>query len=308
MESERLQGHSIGAVTQLTGIAVETLRTWERRHQLVDPLRDESGRRVYSEAQVRRLQAVAALAQRGERVADLARLDDAELERRVRLHGAPRAGVVRVAVLSSSLGAGLAGRVDELGVEVEVVAAAAAPADLDIRAGIDLLWVDIETLGAAPEEALDALRARWRPPAIAVAHTFLARKVRARLERGGIKLVALPMSLAALRRRVATDLIPRPSTPRAEAVPLPRIEAPALARERLEALLDADSGLACECPNHLASLVLQLRAFEVYSRGCASRSSADAALHARLAEGTARAASWMEGLLRQVLEHEGLEG
>ncbi len=70
--------YPIGAVAVLTGLTVDTLRAWERRHQVVTPSRDERGR-VYGDADVRRLQLVAAAVSRGHAVGRLARLDDAAL-------------------------------------------------------------------------------------------------------------------------------------------------------------------------------------------------------------------------------------
>jgi methylmalonyl-CoA mutase cobalamin-binding subunit len=70
--------YPIGAVAVLTGLTVDTLRAWERRHRVVTPGRDDRGR-VYGEADVRRLQLVAAAVSRGHAVGRLARLDDAAL-------------------------------------------------------------------------------------------------------------------------------------------------------------------------------------------------------------------------------------
>jgi MerR family transcriptional regulator, light-induced transcriptional regulator len=70
--------YPIGAVAVLTGLTVDTLRAWERRHKVVTPSRDDRGR-VYGDADVRRLQLVAAAVSRGHAVGRLARLDDAAL-------------------------------------------------------------------------------------------------------------------------------------------------------------------------------------------------------------------------------------
>ena len=70
--------YPIGAVAVLTGLTVDTLRAWERRHRVVTPSRDERGR-VYDDADVRRLQLVAAAVSRGHAVGRLARLDDGAL-------------------------------------------------------------------------------------------------------------------------------------------------------------------------------------------------------------------------------------
>jgi methylmalonyl-CoA mutase cobalamin-binding subunit len=55
---------------------VDTLRAWERRYRIVRPARDDRGR-VYSDADVRRLQLLAAAVARGHAIGRLSSLDDA---------------------------------------------------------------------------------------------------------------------------------------------------------------------------------------------------------------------------------------
>lgn len=66
------------------------------------------------------------------------------------------------------------------------------------------------------------------------------------------------------------------------------------------------TGVACECPRHLAELLMQLSRFEAYSAQCAHRSPVDAALHAHLGQVAARARVGLEGALAQVALQEGL--
>lgn len=66
------------------------------------------------------------------------------------------------------------------------------------------------------------------------------------------------------------------------------------------------STLACECPRHLAELLLRLTHFEAYSAECEQRSPADAALHADLRRVTATARAQFEQALERVALHEGL--
>ena len=70
--------YPIGAVSVLTGLTVDTLRVWERRHRVVTPSRDDRGR-VYTDADVRRLQLLAAAIARGHPIGRIAGLADADL-------------------------------------------------------------------------------------------------------------------------------------------------------------------------------------------------------------------------------------
>ena len=71
--------YPIRAVARLTGLSLDTLRAWERRYRAVTPVRDERGR-LYSGADVKRLQLLAAAVALGHAIGRLAELTDAELE------------------------------------------------------------------------------------------------------------------------------------------------------------------------------------------------------------------------------------
>jgi MerR family transcriptional regulator, light-induced transcriptional regulator len=64
----------------MSGISIDTLRAWERRYGAVAPARDDRGR-VYSDADVARLQKLGELVRRGHAIGTIAGLDDRELGR-----------------------------------------------------------------------------------------------------------------------------------------------------------------------------------------------------------------------------------
>jgi MerR family transcriptional regulator, light-induced transcriptional regulator len=70
--------YPIRAVSKLTGVAIDTLRAWERRHRAVTPSRDDRGR-MYTDADVARLRLLRAAVERGHSIGRLASLTDAEL-------------------------------------------------------------------------------------------------------------------------------------------------------------------------------------------------------------------------------------
>jgi methanogenic corrinoid protein MtbC1 len=63
--------YEIRQVTQLTGLAPSRLRAWERRYQVVRPIRLSNGYRVYSAAQVALLRALARLIAGGQKIGNL---------------------------------------------------------------------------------------------------------------------------------------------------------------------------------------------------------------------------------------------
>lgn len=63
----------IGEVARRTGVAVSTLRAWERRYELLDPTRTEGGHRLYSEQDVARVRRMQQLTDQGWSAAAAAR-------------------------------------------------------------------------------------------------------------------------------------------------------------------------------------------------------------------------------------------
>lgn len=72
--------HSIGVVERDTGIGRDTLRVWERRYGFPEPVRDQKGERAYPETQLRRLQRIRRLLDRGMRPGKLLPLSAAALD------------------------------------------------------------------------------------------------------------------------------------------------------------------------------------------------------------------------------------
>jgi len=77
---ENSQVYSIGVIERDTGIGRDTLRVWERRYGFPDPVRNAKGERVYPEAQLRRLQRIRRLLDRGMRPGKLLPLSEEALD------------------------------------------------------------------------------------------------------------------------------------------------------------------------------------------------------------------------------------
>lgn len=66
----------IGTVCRRTGINPVTLRAWERRYGLLRPQRTSKGRRLYSEADIRRVERILTLLEEGIAVSQVSRILD----------------------------------------------------------------------------------------------------------------------------------------------------------------------------------------------------------------------------------------
>jgi methanogenic corrinoid protein MtbC1 len=74
-------------VSKLTGIGIDTLRAWERRHGAVTPIRDDRGR-MYTDADIARLRLLRGAVEHGHAIGRVAGLNDAELRRLAATAGA----------------------------------------------------------------------------------------------------------------------------------------------------------------------------------------------------------------------------
>lgn len=81
-------GWPIGAVERETGLGKDTLRAWERRYGFPTPIRDSSGDRLYSAAQVQRLKLICRLLDGGMRPSKVVAMDSGQLETLLAEHAA----------------------------------------------------------------------------------------------------------------------------------------------------------------------------------------------------------------------------
>lgn len=72
--------YPIRAVSRLTGLGIDTLRAWERRHQAVTPQRDERGR-MYTDADIDRFRLLRSAVEAGHSIGRIASMDADTLQR-----------------------------------------------------------------------------------------------------------------------------------------------------------------------------------------------------------------------------------
>lgn len=63
--------YTIGTVSKLTGVGAITLRAWERRYGLIQPVRKESGHRLYTRHHIDQINRITALTQQGIRISQI---------------------------------------------------------------------------------------------------------------------------------------------------------------------------------------------------------------------------------------------
>ena len=334
------------AVARQAGMPVATLRIWEQRHRAVRPATAPSGHRLYSAADVARVRLLRRLTAHGHAIGSVAGLETGQLQRLAASTatdasplGRP-AGALRLVVI----GRALATRVRRPAVARRLAAAARlvavfdtpeaaaagaaealgdgldAPDDVTPLDGIDLLLWQVPGLPARVPQTLGAAGAAWRARRTVVVHRFAGAAARRAFEDEGARVLREPLDDEALgawlaahegqpdarsgaRPEATHDPAAPPDVrvPAAHAVPPRRFD-----DATLTAIAGLPSSVACECPRHVAELLMQLAGFEAYSAACASRGPADAALHAHLHQVAGRARMLFESALERVARHEGL--
>jgi len=331
-QEEQNRVYQIGTVSSLTGVDAHTIRAWERRYGAIKPNRSETGRRLYDDRTIERLQLLKALVDCNEAIGQVAHLPDDTLRERLgriaeheALASAQRDAAdeqrrPRVAVLSSAVARQLTANAAAFGgFDVEVHPSGIEAFLEEARdQRCDIVVLELEAAHEIAAPTLRALQELPGRPDILVVYRFATNATLAKLGRAGAVASRGPLPLDSLRRTL-DDLVVirrarRPNgttSSRRSATPEPRAKGGVSAERRfddaqLARLLEVSTAIDCECPNHLSSLVTGLVAFEQYSRNCESRDEQDAAQHQRLAEGTAEARALMEQLLVELCEHEGI--
>jgi len=303
-ENARLRS---GTAARLAGVPVSTLRVWERRYGVVAAPKTATGQRLYTAHDVQRLRLLRGLTDRGHAIGTVAMLDLPALQR-------------LSAVAPPPLPAAAEGHVWAVGRSAaQKLAAAAAGARVTAFDDLDAAEAALQTQpGAAPPDVLLlhlpsvqprnaeralALARRVRAQGTVLLYAFGAQLLLDSLAAAGFTLRREPVSGRDLARLVAG--LARPAAHQAEP-PALAVAPRRFSEDSLIALAETPSSVACECPRHLAEIVMQLVSFERYSADCLSRSPADAALHRQLSALAGTARSMFEQALERVMVQEGV--
>ncbi len=327
--------HRSGVVARMLRMPVATLRVWERRYGLTQPELTPSGQRLYSADDVRRLALVKQLTDLGHAIGSLAALDMQQLQRVAATHAlalaatqssersdaahAPPMRAWRLAVIGAPLGTRLQrpALLRRLGRPVVLL----GPFDNIARAAAALQGSQLDALLFSEPQlhggwlaALEAAAPAFAGVPKAVLYSFAAETVCEALATAGTALLREPQPdvvvaqwLNSLSCKAASKPNPAPHsaadlpTPGAEPVPPRRWDDAALAD-----FVNLSPTITCECPRHVAELLMQLSHFEAYSAECEHRNAADAELHAYLRQVATASRTRFEAALEHVALHEGL--
>lgn len=300
-----------GTAARLAGLPVTTLRVWERRYGVVAAPKTPTGQRLYSTLDVQRLAMLKQLSDRGHAIGTIAGLTLEELQglaatvpvRNTATTGAPALHLVAVgrsAAHKLQAGGLVPRRVHEDLTAAEASFRTRVPGEQG--AAPDALLVHLPSLHPALAERALNLAKQLGAGSLLVVYAFGAEAV----------AESLRAAAAIVRREPCTgrELLRLLNTVAQSAAPTAGPLAATARRytdEQLASLAEQPTTVLCECPRHLAEIVMQLTHFEQYSVDCDVRSPADSALHKHLGGLASAARAMFEQALDRVVEEEGLQ-
>lgn len=311
-----------GAAARLTGVPVETLRVWERRYGVVGPHVTDSGQRLYTAEEVRRLGIIKQLVDDGHAIGSIATLptpmlrDMVQVDKLAQLptlpvlsHPGSGTANLRIALVGPWL-ASLDLRQALPSSSMEVVATCsdlrhAAQTLAPIKADIAVL--EMPTLDNTSVATIGLIKDACEAERCLVFYRFAPSSVLRQLRLAGHEVVHRPLDAVALEWFCRT-LIQSPQQSQIQRALMPTTNAPPPPRfddTTLVGLAGISKDLYCECPRHVVDLIQNLQSFEQYSANCASRDDKDAALHRDLQWTTGHARAALEAALVRLAQAEG---
>jgi DNA-binding transcriptional MerR regulator len=309
---------------------VATLRVWERRYGVTQPMLSPSGQRLYSDDDLRRLALLKQLTDHGHAIGSLARLSMPQLQQVASTHASVLAArhttedlgqespalarPWRVAVIGTVLAQRLhrpallrrlSRPLQLLGPFADAAQAAAALQG----ASIDALLIDEPRLHDGWLASLQAAAPALAASPKAVLYRFASESTCASLAAAGTALLRAPQNDIVLGQWLQGVLQATPQAASGAAAPAQAIAGVPSRRWDDAALAEfagRSSTIACECPLHVTELLMQLSHFEAYSAECRHRNASDAELHAHLQQVAAASRARFEAALEYVALHEGL--
>jgi MerR family transcriptional regulator, light-induced transcriptional regulator len=307
--------YRIATVSKITGIPVPTIRVWEARHAVVQPDRSEGNVRLYKRADIERLALIKAAVDAGHAIGTLASLSNRQIKARFKDGAAgvakTREGACKVLVFGAPLAAMLK-TAWQVRSDVQLLASQPSlperlDADFQTPPAADAIIIDAPVIGHTLPAIVRQLRSATQTSMVIVVYGIANRQVLARLDAANVIALPAPTDPAQLARICQLGLAIEPAPPTAFSQMLMHSAPPRrYSNAFLLQLRQMPLTVQCECPNHLADLLIKLTAFERYSLECESNNVKDAAMHAMMYSASGHCREFLEEVLRRLMVHEGI--
>ncbi len=296
----------IGAVSKITGLSPNTLRTWERRKFIEAGLRSPTGRRRYSQEQVEQLALMKRLTNMGDSISSISNLTLPELRSRL-LEYETRHTEARTSLTSTSTTRVLAiGKLADTWVNVLPKQFERCKGQDDIP---DILVIDLDTSAMECRRRVSIAAIEHPDTPIALIYDYAPSELLRQFSKEGRFLIRIPCSTELLTHYLNAALAnaTHQADPTADA-DLASQSAPRKFTDKQLALIAASNpNIKCECPHHTSALVASLASFENYCRRCEVESPDDKEVHEYLGTEIGKARAIVEDALLYLCEKDNLE-
>lgn len=316
-ENEPASGYKIGTAAKMAGISPNTIRTWMRRDYFTASIETETGERILSSDDLKRLINLKSLIDLGDSIGQIARLDSQALQS-------------RLGELRSTSEHAFANEIPSLAnLEAGFVS---PPSSIRLSSAKPLFWnsrsfesldsladflkgehnlsvVLIDSQGSKSAEKAAILDFSLKHPEITVVliFDFMQRSTLKELAKAQVHLLRWPINSIMLERYLYSIMPARVSVKGGDAAPAGEIPPRLFNEQQLTTITNSAPELDCECPRHVSTIINSLCAFEDYTNQCLKECDKDGEIHEYLQEETARARRIMELALLRVCKEDGIE-
>ncbi len=294
------QNYRIGLTTQITGIRPETLRAWERRYEVVKPIRTDAGDRLYTQADIDRLLLIKKLVDNGDAISAVANLNIENLEKRISSCKTALTSVGKNDLNFILLGRTILDKKSLDSMRLNMIDVVQDPRNIksNYHCKIDFIIAEIPTINQGTFQMVQKILKQSKASKLLCAYDFGKESDIATLTTQDTGTIPLPLNHSNITEWCSNNFsnyLKSTSTDRL------------LTDQDLANIVAAGSTINCECPRHLSDLINKLTAFEKYSSECEARNAKDAEIHKELEATSAKSRYLLEEVLIKLAKVEGIK-
>jgi len=307
--------YKIGAASKITGVNIATLRVWENRYGVVEPIRINGTQRGFSKKDVDRISMIKQLVDAGDSISTLSKLSLEELE--LRMQPSVKNSQLTFEKSKNSIKAVAIGtRIPEVGrpsphlAEVRVVARYELSTIMDDLSAINLngeiIIFEIPSLHPDTVELIKKILTASEISHAVVIYRFGSAN--------GMKLAQLDGRIHPIQApvfpidiQIASNFAVNRTFGSSVNVIEEEKDHVVFSEKELWEIGVMSNPIHCECPKHLSSIISSLRGFEKYSSDCEDLDEKDRILHKELEKTTSQVRAIMEKALRKVIKENDIK-
>lgn len=316
-ENEPTAGYKIGTAAKMAGISPNTIRTWMRRDYFTASIETETGERILSSEDLKRLINLKSLIDLGDSIGQIARLDNDSLRKRLGelrstsentySNNIPSLANLEAAFVSPSSSIRLSSAKPLFWNSKSFTSLNDFNEYIKDEHSISVVLIDSQKSNSEEKKAVLDFSLKNPELTVVLIFDFMKRSLLRDLAKAQVHLLRWPINSIMLERylySIMPSLTSKQSRTDASngEVP-PRL----LDESQLTRITNSAPDLDCECPRHVSSIITSLCAFEDYSEQCMNATDKDQKLHDYLKNETARSRRIMELALLRICKEDGIE-